>query len=694
MKTRTDIGSRTNACMLVMGVLMSLALVILLARVAQLQVAPSARLSAHIQERVTQATLPGVRGEILDRRGRLLSTTRIGYRVFVDPTRFPSPPEQAIASLADAVGVLPEKVGEPIMSKVAFNDAVAALQPAPNQIDEQSLSEILSRLFGGDDDEHAVATDLGAESPEDKPKPIRYVPVGGVLTDAQIQAVKALKIPGVHLERRDIREYPAGTLAASLVGKVGDEPKWSIGAERILNDQLLGTSGKAEYVRDAKGRPLWVEPGRWNPAHRGDDARLSIDMELQRIATEELRRGIEEANASGGRCIMLDPLTGEVLAMVDIVLDRTDLVPFAWEPLDPNAPRPAHPTGAARPRYKTLTDDPGRKLHPALARNRCIEDVYEPGSTFKAFVWSVITERGLAKPDETFDTEGGRWFTSYGRYIEDVTKRDVMSWREVLVNSSNIGMVKASERLTFEQLHEGVLRFGFGKRTNLGLPGEGAGIVTPMKRWSKYTQTSVPIGHEVAVTPIQMVKAFACFARPGDLAGTIPEVTLRAVDTDTVTFPVINRVLPVHIATMARETLAGVTHNVEERMKLSRRMEGETTEAVPWRYVLFGKSGTAEIPLGKAPKGMRRPRGSSGYFDNQYNSSFIAGGPIEDPRLVCLVVIDDPGPERVRSRTHYGSMTAGPVVRRAMERALTYLGTPPSHPSSDQAEPALVRTGE
>lgn len=385
---------------------------------------------------------------------------------------------------------------------------------------------------------------------------------------------------------------------------------------------------------------------------------------------------------------MLDPLTGEVLAMVDIVLDRTDLQPFPWEPLDPNAPRPSVP--ASRPRYKTLTDDPGRRIHPALARNRCIEDVYEPGSTFKSFVWSVITERRLAKPDEVFDTEGGRWHTFYGRYIEDVTKRDVMTWREVLVNSSNIGMVKAAERLTFQQLHEAVTRFGFGKRTNLGLPGEGAGIITPMKRWSKYTQTSVPIGHEVAVTPIQMVKAFSCFARPGDLAGTIPEVTLRAVDSESMSLPVVNRVLPADVAAMTRETLAGVTHNVEERMKQARRMEGEGTPATPWRYVLFGKSGTAEIPLGKAPKGMRRPRGSSGYFDNQYNSSFIAGGPIEDPRLVCLVVIDDPGPQRVRSRTHYGSMTAGPVVRRAMERALTYLGTPPSVGH----EPALVRTGE
>jgi cell division protein FtsI/penicillin-binding protein 2 len=685
MSAVPDFSASTNRWTAIATTFMVVALAAIVLRVGQLQLVPPGQLAEHVQARVTRATLPGVRGEILDRRGRLLSTTRIGYRAFVDPTLFPDPPEDAIIRLADALGVMPEEVGEPIMSKVAVNDARLALFPEPDKVDQQSLSEMLRQMFSeGERDDDAA----------DSPRLVRYVPVGPVLDEARVDAVKALKIPGVHLERRDIREYPGGPLVASVVGKVGDEPKWTIGAERILNDQLLGNSGKAEYVRDAQGRPLWVEPGHWNPAKRGQDARLSIDLELQRIAHEELMKGIAEADAAGGRCIMLDPLTGEVLAMVDIVVERDDLAPYVWEPLDPKAPRPSLPTGSARPRYKTLTDDPARKIHPALARNRCIEDVYEPGSTFKSFIWSIITERGLAQPTEVFDTEGGRWFTAYGRYIEDVTKRDVMTWQEVLVNSSNIGMVKAGERMTFQQMHEAMTRFGFGSRTNIGLPGEGAGIITPVKRWSKYSQTSVPIGHEVAVTPIQMVRAFSSFARPGDLAGTLPDVTLRASDPESVTIPVVNRVLPPEIALLTRETLGGVTHNVEERMKLQARqhkMEGETQEAANWRYMLFGKSGTAEIPLGKAPKGMRRPRGVSGYFDGQYNSSFIAAGPTEDPRLVCLVVIDDPGPQRVRTRTHYGSMTAGPVVRRAMERALTYLGSPPS-PIPDPA--SLAKTAE
>jgi cell division protein FtsI/penicillin-binding protein 2 len=678
-----------------MAGLMLLGLGIMFARIVQLQLAPSARLAEHMQSRVTRAPLPGIRGELMDRRGRLLSTTRIGYRVFADPTMLPEDLDGTILRLSEAMGVAPEVVGEPLMAKVALNDARALLRPAATDREQPSVAQMFRRFVGaegsgGGDAGHGGMAMLDEPAPDEEqesgvPSLVRYVPLGPVLSEERIAAVRALKLPGVYLERRHLREYPAGAVVASVVGKVGDEPIWNIGAERILDTKLEGTGGRARYVRDAKGRPLWVEPGQWEPARRGTDVRLSIDLELQRIAYEELTRGIEEANAAGGRCIMLDPLTGEVLAMVDIVRDLPELVPFKWEPKDPNAAgKGATPPAAPRARYQTLTDDPGRRIHPALARNRVVEDVYEPGSTFKSFVWAVITERGLAKPDEVFDTEGGRWYTFYRRYVEDVTKRDIMTWREVLVNSSNIGMVKAAERMSFAELREAVTRFGFGKRTNLGLPGEGAGIVTTAKNWSKYTQTSVAIGHEVAVTPIQMVRAFSTFARPGELAGTMPDVTLVAVDAEATLPPILHRVLPASVATMTRETLAGVTQNVENRMKLQARqaaragLEGESGAKQDWRYILFGKSGTAEIPLGKAPEGMRRPRGSSGYFDGQYNSSFIAGGPIEDPRLVCLVVIDDPGPERVRTRTHYGSMTAGPVVRRAMERSLTYMGVAPS----------------
>ena len=429
--------------------------------------------------------------------------------------------------------------------------------------------------------------------------------------------------------------------------------------------------GTLSFVRDARGNPLWVRREHWTPGSDGSPVRLSIDLQLQRIAKQELLRGVEDADAVGGRLVMVDAASGEILAMVDVVREVEGLEPFDWAPKGQPAGEQAYDPEAGK-RYVTLLDDPGRERHPALARNRCIEDIYEPGSTFKSFVWSVLTAEGAAEPNEVFDTEGGKWRTSYGRRIEDVTRRDKMSWAEVLVNSSNIGMVKAAERFTAPQLRDVIDRFGFSRPTRVGLAGEAHGIATPLSRWNKYTHTSVPFGHEIAVTPMQMVRAFSVYTRDGDLAGTLPRLTLLAADKGAPSRRVVERILPSDIAVITRRILADVATKMEAHMA---RVDPSETG---WRYRIFGKSGTAEIPLTPAPEGMRRPAGSRGYFENQYNSSFVAGGPLEAPRLSIIVVIDDPGPVKVRNKDHYGSKVAGPVVRRVLERSLAYLGVPPS----------------
>jgi cell division protein FtsI/penicillin-binding protein 2 len=215
-------------------------------------------------------------------------------------------------------------------------------------------------------------------------------------------------------------------------------------------------------------------------------------------------------------------------------------------------------------------------------------------------------------------------------------------------------------------------RFGFGSATGIGLPGETAGVVTPRKAWSKFTQTSVSFGQEVAVTPVQMVRAFSAFARSGELAGTLPPVRLTAPGTEEADASVIHRVLRPDIVMEVRKILIEVVEQMDSKMAANK----DHPES-GWRYTMFGKSGTAQIPLGKAPKGKRRPPGM-GFYEKQYRTSFIAAGPVDEPRLVVLVVIEDPGPDLVDHRVYYGAYTAGPVVRRVMERALSYLGTPPS----------------
>lgn len=637
----TEPMPRTRADVIagLMAVVVTLLLCGMLARVVQLQARPSDELRPFISEHVNTIKIPAPRGDLQDWRGRPLSITRFGRRVFIDPTEFPLPADEAILKLADASGISATAIAKALIPKLEKN------QTRQDAIDE---GEVEIEVLG---------------------KPVRYVTVGRVLDDWREESVRGAKIKGVYLESRPVRELVTGPQAAGIVGKVGIDDIGLAGAEKMLDPLMHPAPGKLSYVRDASGDPMWIFPGAYEPPQRGADVRLSVDLEIQRIAHEELERGVNDADAAGGRCVVLDPLSGEVRALVDIIREPKGLVDYDWQTIIPK-------TGSGK-RYRTLRADASRGDHPELARNRCVEDVYEPGSTFKPFMWSASTELGLAKPSEVFNTHWGEWSTPYGRHIADVVKRESMTWREVLINSSNIGMAQGTARMSFPQMRDAVVKFGFGKRTDIGLPGESPGIVTPQSRWSKFTQTSVAMGHEVAVTPIQMVRGFSIFARPGELAGTLPPVRITSAGGETM-YTQGQRVLPNDIAILTRETMRGVTHNLDTRMANN---ASKDNEVLGLRYEAFGKSGTAEIPLGLPPPGKKKPKGSDGYFRGQYNSSFIAGAPADNPRLVVLVVIDDPGPALIAKKAHYGSATAGPVNRRIMERTLTYLGVPPTYPA-------------
>ncbi len=698
--TDDRVNARVNLIVRLTGWGVCVLLAAVLGRIAWLQIAPSAELRSYAVDRVASRPVQGYRGEILDRRGRLLSTSRLGYRAFVDPERVDRDRLDAmIVQLAEVTGAPTEEVGQRVVRAVTLNDQRRPLHTAGGVTRPGPMAALRSWLGGGGQREAETPAIVPlamveggnpAVAEPEKPAPlVRYVAIGGVLTEAQVAAVRGLEFPGVYLERRPVREYPGGDLIASLIGKVGFENTGLMGAELALDGVLEASDGRARYVRDASGRPLWIERGQWTPAAHGHSQRMALDLELQRIAREELERGVEQADAAGGRLVMMDPATGEILAMVDLYRDMGELPEFPWVDAKPapGAPTPPayDPYGAVR--YRTLAADPAREIHPALGRNRCVEDIYEPGSTFKPFVWSLLTESGLVTPDEVFDTEGGQWRTKYGRPINDVTRRDEMTWTEVLINSSNIGMVKGSSRMGFPQLRNGLLRFGFGSKTGIGLPGETGGLMTTQAKWTHWTQESVAYGHEVAVTPVQMARAFCAFARSGEMAGTLPTVRLLAAEPGIAERDALVRALPADLATLTRRILRHVAEKVEQNMAADL-----VSPEAGWRYQMFGKSGTAEIPLGKAPEGKRRPRGSTGYFDNQYNSSFVAGAPLERPRLLVVIVIDDPGPVLVADRHHYGSRVGGPVARRVLERSLTYLGVEPDMPAAGEvtASPSLA----
>jgi len=580
-----------------------------LARVAQLQQAPADQLRAFITDRSRDTDVDSTRGAIYDRRGRLLAASRAGQRLFLDPLRFPPDTTSALNKVAAASGYPLETLADRLLPRIEEN--------LERRRDGRTL--------------------------------IRFVPVGGILPADRAQAVDELKIPGVHLERRPVRESVASASLAPLVGKVGFEHSGLLGLEHTFENDLAPEKGSASIVRDAQGSPLWVEGGAITAPHRGADLRLSIDSELQSIAKRALERGLEAADARAGRLIMVEPDTGEILAMLDLYRDVENT------PFDPESIPEEEDDW---PRYDVIPPDPKRETEPALARLRCVEDAYEPGSTFKPYIWSAALERQRATLDETLDTHHGTWRTSYGRLVEDVVKREEQSVFDVLVNSSNIGMTKLAERLSPAELQDVIRKFGFGAATGLPLPGEAAGLVTPPERWNKYTTTSVAFGYEVAVTPAQMIRAFCAFARNGQAAGTLPRLSIRA---EPRTAPMLHRVIPAEVAISARAAMREVGRIMVERNQRHDRLP----PGVP-AYDLFGKSGTAKIP---------RPDGR-GYFQKQYVSSFVAAAPALRPRVCVLVVIDDPGPARIAERSHYGSAVAGPVAAQVLHDALEYLGVP------------------
>ena len=223
--------------------------------------------------------------------------------------------------------------------------------------------------------------------------------------------------------------------------------------------------------RDSKRRTLWVSPDQYTPRSDGKDVQLSIDIVIQKIATQRLQEEILRCNAGGGRIVVADPTTGEILGMADLLNQREG---WSQQPNDPN-----------------------REINPRLGRNRCVTDPYEPGSTFKPFVWSAATELGYANVEEILPTPSSQPYrTPFGRVIRDAHYYGPSSWEKVLVKSMNSGMAIVSLRLSHEELQDAVQRFGFGEPTRIGLGGETAGIVTKPNNWNDYTQTSVSMGQD------------------------------------------------------------------------------------------------------------------------------------------------------------------------------------------------------
>jgi len=635
-----------------LGIACSFMLLAILVRVALLQAAPPPRIVAVLDARERQHTIGVPRGDVLDRRGRPLAVSRYVHRVFFDPVEIAKQLEKGTISIDELAAAMAWMTGE----------------------DDFDIDRRIQIALGENRDRQIAIDEAKANPVEgEEPKPlIRYVRIGGFLDDSRLAIVRAHPLPGIHLEREATRDRVGGDLAASIVGKVGSHPMYSEGIERVMRERLEGRPGAITYTHDAAGRPLWIARGAATPPQPAAPLHLSIDLELQRIVLAELERAVEDADAAGGMVIAVDPATGEVLAMADI-LREVDNVPYPWA--DNRVPREQwDPHPDLFQRFQFVRPDPLRDLDPAIARNRVVEDAYEPGSTFKAFVWSALTDAHPDLLDEQFEAAPGGVTFIAGRRLQDSHANGQQTWSEVLVNSSNIGMALGAQRFTPQVFHDALQRFGVGVPTRVGLPDEAEGTLRSLKNWNSYTHVSIAFGQEVTMSVAQTARSFCAFARNGAEAGTVPSLRLNAVGIDGPDGLIARRAISPDGALKTREVMMAIAD------KLDKRLEGAEG---PFGYSMFGKSGTAQVVPERAESWHRRPRGAGGYLERQYVSSFVAGAPVARPRLVVMVSIEDPGPGVVRRNLYYGSQVAGPAVRRIMEQALPYLGVEPDRPLAD-----------
>ena len=577
-------------------------------RVAWLKIAPDPRLLAAAGSHRSDAKEPALRGQVLDRRGRVLATSLVSRRAFVDPA-------------------LVWERGWERIRKAGAEDPSGPAAADPFRNTAQALAAILERPAA------SIERDLRARADA------RYLVLAEDLSDRQVEEIRGMRLAGVGVESYPERAYPAGETAAQVVGRVGAEQFGQSGAELQHERSMRGEDGNLAFLRDVRRRPLWIDRDDFRPSDDGEDVRLAIDLVVQEIAERHLREAVRTYHAGGGRCVVMDVETGDVLAIADVLSPRSG--------------------------WTEITTDPARRIHVSLGRNRNVTDPYEPGSTFKPFVWAAATELGKFKPESMLALGHGPYRTSFGRTITDVKYYGTVSWKTVLMKSLNLGMVRAAERMTFAQMQDVVRRFGFGQRTGVGIPGESEGLITSPKAWSRFTQSSVCMGYEIGVTPVQMVQAFSAFCRDGTM---IPARLTLGREDEARTFPApARRVLPEAIALEAREAMEGVIK------------EGTGRKAQSDRYRMFGKSGTAHLAK---PKGQGK-----GYYDDRYISSFIAGAPFQRPRIVCLVVLDDPD----KAKGHFGGSIAGPICRDIVDETLEYMGVPHDQDPNRKAQIASLR---
>jgi len=519
--------------------------------------------------------------------------------------------QERVFEISPKRGVIYDRKGHELAVSLPMDSVFA--DPA-EVMDVETVSRLLSRVLG------VPADDLEQKIREAK-TPVR---LARKLSPEVVQRITDMNLKGVFFQKENRRVYPQHELAASVLGYVDVDEKGIGGIEYSLDREIRGRPGKMMVMAD--GRRRWYDR-RESAADPGASVILTIDETIQYIAEKELGRAVSETHAKAGTVVVQDPNSGELLAVAN------------WPTFDPN--------------------DAGNYA-PDSRIDRAVASAYEPGSTFKVLTLTGAVENRAATPDELIDCQMGQILVS-GRLIHDWKKFGVLSVREVLEHSSDVGAIKIALKLGAPRFYDAIRAFGIGELTGIELPGENRGLLRPLENWSASSIGSLAMGQEVSVTPIQIVSAISAVANGGtlysphvvrEIDGAEPGALRPSSAPRQATDP--------RTAATIREMMEGVV------------LEGTGKKARLDGYTAAGKSGTAQ----------KIDPATGRYSATQYNSSFVGFAPVNDPVISILVVLDSPQGE------HHGGEVGGPVFKRIAEQVLAYRAEPHDIPAPSDVETA------
>lgn len=442
------------------------------------------------------------------------------------------------------------------------------------------------------------------------------------VSPAEGKAVRSLDLGGLSISQEAKRFYPNSQLAAHVVGFANIDGKGIEGLELSYDALLTGSTESVPAIRDRRGVVVYSQQLLDDRASRGDDLTLTIDKTIQHIAERELELTVRTFEARAGSIVVMDPNTGELLAIAN------------YPTFNPNTP------GA---------------FHSSHRRNRAITDRFEPGSTIKPFTVAGALAAGAIRSNQLIDCEGGEMEVAGDHTIHDSHKWDQLTPSQILVHSSNIGTAKIGLAMGRPALYRTLRRFGFGRLTGLGLPGETKGQLRHFKKWYDMDAVTISFGQAMSASALQLVVAMGAIANGGKLMQ--PMLVKRVTDA---TGQVVQeslprmrrRVLPRRVARLVSDMLIGVTG-----------ADGTAPEAAIEGYLVAGKTGTAQ----------KADYVKGGYAKDKWVSSFVGYAPAHRPRLVVGIAIDEP------VIAHYGGTVAAPAFRRVVEASLRHLGVAADH---------------